>query len=154
MKKFLALSVTLLVAVCACQKVEETDSQFSENNLNASSLVTKSSSFTSQFGIDWSVVPKQNASCTYAAFKTMQVTCDATHLYLLLTADPTLMTTNSSYSYANVLNVYLGNSSDTNNSYWTEKATNVSEMGGCLMKNGAPHFTSWGSAMAGSDEQP
>lgn len=147
MKKFLILSITLLVAVCACQKVEETDNQFSENNQNTPSLVTKSSSFTSQFGIDWSAVPKQNASCTYAAFKTMQVTCDATYLYLLLTADSALMTTNSSYSYANVLNVYLGNSSDTNNSYWTEKATNVSEMGGWLMKNGAPYFTSWGSGV-------
>lgn len=147
MKKFLILSITLLVAVCACQKVEETDNQFSENNLNTPSLVTRSSSFTSQFGVNWDVVPKQNASCTYAAFKSMQVTCDATYLYLLLTADPTMMTTSSSYNYANVLNVYLGNSSDTSNSYWTEKAVNVSEMGGWLVKNGAPYFTSWGSGV-------
>ncbi len=147
MKKFLILSITLLVAMCACQKVEETDNQFSENNLNTPSLVTRSSSFTSQFGVNWDVVPKQNASCTYAAFKSMQVTCDATYLYLLLTADPTMMTTSSSYNYANVLNVYLGNSSDTGSSYWAEKAVNVSEMGGWLVKNGAPYFTSWGSGV-------
>ena len=147
MKHFLTLSITLLVAVCACQKVEETDNQLSVNTCETQAIQTRASSFTSQFGVNWDVVPKQNSSCTYAAFKSMQVTCDATYLYLLLTADPTLMTTSSSYNYANVLNVYLGNSSDTSNSYWTEKAVNVSTMGGWLVKNGAPYFTSWGSGV-------
>ena len=148
MKHFLTISITLLVAVCACQKVEETDNQLSVNTCETQAIQTRASSFTSQFGVNWDVVPKENASCTYPAIKTMQVTCDATYLYLLLTVNPSLMTLNSSYDYANVLNVYLGNSSDTSTSYWAENAVNVSAMGGWLVRNGAPQFTSWGSGVS------
>lgn len=143
MKNKLFLTFALLGALCACQKVEMAEPQPGE----FPSEGTRASSFSSQFGIDWTAVPKQSSTCTYAAFKSLQVTCDADNLYMLLTANPSLMTTNSSYDYANVLNVYLGNSSDTNSSYWVEKATNVSAMGGWLMKNGVPRFTSWGSGV-------
>ena len=143
MKNKLFLTFALIGALCACQKVEMAEPQPGE----FPSEGTRASSFSSQFGIDWSAVPKQSSTCTYAAFKSLQVTCDADNLYMLLTANPSLMTTNSSYDYANVLNVYLGNSSDTNSSYWVEKATNVSAMGGWLMKNGVPRFTSWGSGV-------
>ena len=149
MKKILALTFALLVAVCACQKVEETDNQFSESSYDSQSVETRaSSSFTSQFNINWSEVPNHNASCSYGAIKTMQVTCDKNYLYLLFTANPAKMKTSTSYDYANVLNVYLGNSSDTDSTYWAEKATNVSKMGGWLMKKGKPCFTSWGDGVS------
>lgn len=146
MKKILSLSFALLVAVCACQKVEMDDPSDSMNAV-LSEETRASSSFTSNYNIDWSQVSKQSSTCTEPAFKSLQVTCDANYLYMLLTCDSSKMTTSSSYDYANVLNVYLGNSSDTNSSYWVEKAGNVSAMGGWLMKKGQPYFSSWGSGV-------
>ena len=144
MKKYFLLTLAMLVAVFGCQKVEmEGDPSFDAVSLSG----TRASSFSSKFGINWDKVSKQSSTCAEPAFKSMQVTCDADNLYLLLTADPSKMTTSSSYDYANVLNVYLGNSSDTQSSYWAEKAENVSSMGGWLMKKGQPHFSSWGSGV-------
>ena len=146
MKKVFSLTFALLVAVCACQKVEMEDPSDSMSTFQSEGT-RASSSFTSNYNIDWSQVSKQSSTCTEPAFKSLQVTCDADYLYMLLTCDPSKMTTGSSYDYANVLNVYLGNSSDTSSSYWAEKAENVSAMGGWLMKKGQPYFSSWGSGV-------
>ena len=147
MKKHLSTIglATLLVAsaLTSCQRLEMDDLQ--SDNAVVSDETRASSSFTSIFGIDWSKVTVENSASDYPAFKTMKVTADAKYLYLYFTADPSKMKTG--HAYDNVLNVYLYDSSASTN-YWQQKAVNVAAMGGWLMKNSQPYFTSWGSGVS------
>ena len=141
LKRFKLLSLAAFViaaALSSCQK-QEMDS-FS--NEAVSSDGTRASSFSSKYGIDWGKVTKKYCSSSYPAFYSMQATADKDNVYLLLRAKPGEM--KKGHAYDNELSVFVYDKSNGSTRYWNDqKSTRVDAMGGWLMKDSNPKFTSW-----------
>ncbi len=141
LKRFKLLSLAAFViaaALSSCQKQE----MESFSNEAVSSDGTRASSFSSKYGIDWGKVTKKYSSSSYPAFYSMQATADKDNVYLLLRAKPGEM--KKGHAYDNELSVFVYDKSNGSTRYWNDqKSTRVDAMGGWLMKDSNPKFTSW-----------
>ena len=115
-------------------------------------------SFTSAFGITWSGITDSvtGSSDTKGvhndAVRVFKATADASYLYLYFEIDKDALLTDSSYEYANSIDVYLGNSESASSSWMWNASTKYTKhpFAAWLTKYGAAEVNSWESVYAGS----
>lgn len=115
-------------------------------------------SFTSAFGIIWSDVTDSvtgssgTKSIYNNAVRVFKAKADASYLYVYFEIDKEALLTNSSYDYANSIDVYLGNAESASSSWMWNESTKYTKhpFAAWLTKNGAAEVNSWEGVYAGS----
>ena len=147
LKRFTIFGLTALAMAAAFSSCQRLDTDELQSGSDLYSDGTRASSFSSKFGIDWNNVGAKYPSSDYPAFTSMRVTSDAKYLYVLLKADPSKM--KKGHAYDNELSFFVYDKSNGSTRYWNDqKSTRVDDMGGWLMKDSKPKFTSWGSGVS------
>ncbi|MBR3501214.1 MAG: hypothetical protein IKO04_07435 [Bacteroidales bacterium] len=115
-------------------------------------------SFTSKFGITWTDVSDSAAgnSATISDHNNMltvfKATSDASYIYLYFEMTLEGLLRDSSYEYANSIDVYLGNSESASSSWMWNSSTKYTThpFAAWLTKYGPPAVNSWESVYYGS----
>lgn len=115
-------------------------------------------SFTSKFGITWGSVPDSVAGNSASEsnhnnlVRVLKAKADASYVYLYFEMNIAGLLRDPSYSYANSIDVYLGNSESASSSWMWNSSTKYSKspFTAWLTKNGVPAVYSWETVYGGS----
>ena len=143
--------------VASSKKASPVKGKVQPITINTGNSVGSAPSFTSSFGIDWPSVTVSSSTCSGApagtdGVKMLKATSDASYIYIYLEVDKSSLLLDSSYDYANPVDVYLGDP-DTGSADWkwnSETVVSKSARAAWLTKYGAAAVNSWEGIYAGS----